>query len=311
MKQPQISVIMTVFNNSTTLAKSIESILQQSFKDFELLIVEDKSEDNSKEIIKKYALQDKRIRPLFNSKNLGISASLNKALKQAKGKYISIQDSDDFSYQNRLELSFNYLEKHKDIFLVGGSIDKIDEQGRLIYRTRRINISSMIIKLILLGKKSVLAHSSVTYRNEGFRYKSIIRGSVDYYFYLNLLKHNKKMKNVSSMFAQYTYNTKGYSMSNSYRQYVEITYLRNSLVKDYFFKENNFDKMNKKYFNYLLENMKNQKIKLKIKNLYRIGEYNKGNSLMWKYIKRCKKIPFKFLVLYVLSFFYKDILRRA
>ena len=92
---PQVTVLMPVFNGEKYLAEAIESILNQTFKDFEFLIVDDGSEDRSAEIINSY--KDKRIKLLRNERNLGVSRSCNKGIKLAEGKYIARMDCDDIS----------------------------------------------------------------------------------------------------------------------------------------------------------------------------------------------------------------------
>ena len=104
-----ISVIMSVYNDSKYLKDSIDSILNQTFKEFELIIVDDCSTDNSLEIIKEYALKDNRVKIIENNKNLGLAVSLNKAWKEAKYDYIARIDGDDICLLDRFEKQMNYL----------------------------------------------------------------------------------------------------------------------------------------------------------------------------------------------------------
>jgi glycosyltransferase involved in cell wall biosynthesis len=115
-KIPAVTVMMPVFNAEKYLYQSIDSILYQTFEDFELIIIDDGSSDKSAKIID--AFSDGRIKLIKNVKNLGLTASLNKAIKQAKGKYISRMDADDISFPKRLELQFNFLEENPDIDLI-------------------------------------------------------------------------------------------------------------------------------------------------------------------------------------------------
>ena len=109
MNNPAISVIMTAYNTEKYIKEAIESILNQTFKDFEFIIVDDGSTDNTRLIIEEYAKKDRRIKILYNKKNLGIVKSLNKAIAIAKGKYIARMDSDDVSKLNRLEKQFVFM----------------------------------------------------------------------------------------------------------------------------------------------------------------------------------------------------------
>ncbi len=108
---------MSVYNGEEYLREAIDSILNQTFGDFEFLIIDDGSRDNSLEILKSF--KDKRIRIIENKKNLGLIASLNKGLKLAKGKYIARMDADDIALPERFEKQFDFMEKNPEIGVCG------------------------------------------------------------------------------------------------------------------------------------------------------------------------------------------------
>ena len=110
MSYPLVSVVMSVFNGGTFLKNSIESVINQSYKDLELIIINDGSTDDSKIIIKEYAKLDSRIIQI-NQKNIGLTKSLNKGINIARGKYIARQDADDISMPNRFNKQLFWLEK--------------------------------------------------------------------------------------------------------------------------------------------------------------------------------------------------------
>ena len=116
MKSPKISVLMPNYNCEKYLSESIESILNQSFTDFEFIIIDDGSSDKSWKIIQDYAKQDKRIIAIKNKENLWISWNRNKLLEKAKWKYIVWQDSDDISMHDRIEKQYEYMKLHTDIW---------------------------------------------------------------------------------------------------------------------------------------------------------------------------------------------------
>ena len=120
---PCVTVIMPVFNTAPYLALAIESILNQTFSDFEFLIFDDSSTDNSLEIIKKYALIDDRIVYFHNDKNQGLVECLNQGIKISRGDYIARMDSDDISELYRLENQIAFLQENKEIGIVGGWIE--------------------------------------------------------------------------------------------------------------------------------------------------------------------------------------------
>ena len=109
--QPLISVIMSTYNNSGSLEASIKSILNQTYENIELLVIDDGSKDDTREIIKK--LKEKRLRPFQNRSNIGLTKSLNKLIPLSNGKYIARQDDDDTSFPNRLEIQVKKLENSK------------------------------------------------------------------------------------------------------------------------------------------------------------------------------------------------------
>src|SRR3990167_10971452 len=108
--KPKISVIMSVYNGMPFLKEAVASILKQTYRNFEFIIVDDGSRDKSWEYLK--SLKDTRIKLLKNGRNLGLAASLNKALKKAKGDFIARMDADDVSFPQRLETQIKFLEKN-------------------------------------------------------------------------------------------------------------------------------------------------------------------------------------------------------
>jgi len=131
-KTPAISVIMPAHNAADFIAEAIESILEQSFSDFELIIINDGSTDKTYQIAKEYALQDKKIKVISYRKNKGESAAANLGFKKAKGKYIARMDADDIAHKDRLSKQISFLEKNKDYILVGSQANIIDEFGNII-----------------------------------------------------------------------------------------------------------------------------------------------------------------------------------
>lgn len=129
----KISVVMPVYNAEAFLGDAIESILDQTFQNFEFIIVEDASTDNSFKIIKKYMKLDNRIILLRNEENLGIAETRTKGTKHAKGKFIAVADADDISIPTRFTRQFEYLELHNDCGVVGGFIELFDsDTGKII-----------------------------------------------------------------------------------------------------------------------------------------------------------------------------------
>lgn len=120
MTKPMVSVVMPVYNGSKYLKEAIDSILNQTFTNFELIIINDGSTDNSEDII--FSYQDRRIYYLKNEHNKGICITLNRGLDNARGKYIARMDCDDISMPQRLAKQVNYLERHRDVGALGTDI---------------------------------------------------------------------------------------------------------------------------------------------------------------------------------------------
>ena len=140
MTEALVSVVMPVYNGAKYLNESIDSILQQTFSDFEFIIINDGSTDNSLEIIKSY--NDERI-VLINQENQGVATSLNNGIKIAKGEYIARMDADDISYDDRFRIQVNFLKNNPDVIIVGSNADVIDKDGNFVYTTNKplVNVS--------------------------------------------------------------------------------------------------------------------------------------------------------------------------
>ena len=125
--QPLLSVLMPVFNSEQFVAEAIGSILNQTFKNFEFLILDDASTDKSFEIVKDFEKKEPRIKVFKNEKNLGVVESRNKLINLSTGKYIAWLDSDDIAFENRFEEQIKFLEQHPEIGLVGAWLIKCDK----------------------------------------------------------------------------------------------------------------------------------------------------------------------------------------
>lgn len=133
-KRPLVSVIMPVYNAGAYLVEAIESILDQTFTDFEFIIVDDASTDNSVKIIGRYAKKyPKKIIPLFLTKNRnnGGDACANEGYKIARGKFIARMDADDIAHPNRLEKQLAYMKNHPGVIVLGTQALVIDKEGRV------------------------------------------------------------------------------------------------------------------------------------------------------------------------------------
>ena len=181
---PKISVVMPVYNSERYLREAIDSILAQTFSDFEFIIIDDGSQDSSPDIVRSYT--DKRIRFYQNEHNMGVAATLNRGLDLASGEYIARMDSDDISLPERFEKQIVYLETYPDIAVCGTNV-------RFFGAKRGIHICSdtpeqMRVDLLF---NSCLAHPSVMmrgnlFREYGLRYEEQFNGIEDYAMWVSI-----------------------------------------------------------------------------------------------------------------------------
>ena len=183
----EISVLLSVYNGEKWIYDSIQSVLNQTFTNFEFIIINDGSTDETKNIIEKFLVQDKRIR-LINQPNLGLTPSLNNGLKIAKGKWIARIDCDDIALPERLERQYIYGEK-TNACLIGCQSKIIDKNSKTI---NFVKVPTTHKKLVrnLKSQKKFFSHSSAFFKKEiviregGYR-RALIK-SQDYDLWLRL-----------------------------------------------------------------------------------------------------------------------------
>ncbi len=163
---PKISVIMAVYNGEKYLKEAVESILNQTFRDFEFLIVDDGSTDETLKILEEYGERDERIRVIRNSENIGLTKSLNKAIKLAKGKYIARMDADDVSLPERLEKQLAFMEKNPEVGLLGTACYEINSKGEIVGDKFHPSSDKELKKTLI--KRNPFSHPSVMLRREVF-----------------------------------------------------------------------------------------------------------------------------------------------
>jgi glycosyltransferase involved in cell wall biosynthesis len=173
---PTISVVMSVFNAGPYLRQAVESVLGQSFGDFEFIIIDDGSSDGSGDHLRAYAGRDPRIR-LTVRENKGLTVTLNEALTQARGEFVARMDCDDLSLPTRFAAQLAYLRADPSIVCAGGHFELIDEKGRLLTRLRPPSDDASIQRLLLAG------HTAICHPAAMMRRDAVMRvGGYDPYF---------------------------------------------------------------------------------------------------------------------------------
>jgi len=161
MKKIDITVLMPVYNGDKYLKKAIDSILEQSFKNFELLLINDGSTDNSQTIIDSYS--DNRIKVVLNEKNIGLINTLNKGLKLSKGKYVCRFDCDDISMPDRLMEQFLFLERNPSHVLVGSNVEIINECSKRVKLKKYPEMHDEIMMGMMFSNQ--ICHPAVMFKN--------------------------------------------------------------------------------------------------------------------------------------------------
>lgn len=187
MNQPLISVIMSTYNDELYIEKSLESILHQTVRDFELIIFDDCSSDGTVAKIREY--EDARIHLICNEENCGLTKNLNKGLRIAKGRYIARMDGDDISELTRFEKQLAFLEKHPEVYLISCHAQNFGESN-LVNRIKG-NSDELQCRMLI---RPVFAHPGFMMRreliDEGFLYDESFRTAQDYEFAVRVAKEH-------------------------------------------------------------------------------------------------------------------------
>lgn len=185
----KISVLMTVYNAEKYVANSVQSILLQKYKNFELIIIDDLSTDRSVNILKK--IKDKRIKFYSLKKKLGRTKALNFALSKSNSNIIAIQDADDVSHKDRFAQCMDILTKNKNIGLVATDFRIIDKNGNILSQSEKYLKINKIKRLKFIN---TIAHSSIIFQRNKLKncvYNESYVYAQDYELILRFLKYSK------------------------------------------------------------------------------------------------------------------------
>ncbi len=165
--EPLVSVIIPTYNGKKYLGVAIDSVLSQTYKNIEVIVINDGASDGTKQVIEKFIEKDARIISVENESNLGFVKSLNKGIGYAKGKYIArLDDDDSWASPQKLEKQVEFLEAHPEYVLTGGGLIQIDGSGEEMIRYLFPEKDEDIRRVILVD--NVIAHSSVVFRKDSF-----------------------------------------------------------------------------------------------------------------------------------------------
>ncbi|WP_339147875.1 MULTISPECIES: glycosyltransferase family 2 protein [unclassified Sutcliffiella] len=186
MSSPLVSVITPSYNAERFIAETIESVKKQTFTDWEMIIVDDCSSDNTREILQDYAANDPRIKPIFLKENSGAAVARNTALNEAKGDYVAFLDSDDFWLPEKLEKQLAFMQQHNHAFSYT-AYNLMDESGNLLDKVIRIPSEidyKGLLKNTIIGCLTVM----IDRRQVGQLQMPLIRTRQDYALWLQVLR---------------------------------------------------------------------------------------------------------------------------
>lgn len=204
---PQVSILMASYNGAKFIGQALDSIVNQTFSDFELIVINDASSDNTLKISEEYASKDSRIRLYSNEKNLGLTASLNTALKYVSPdcKLICRMDDDDVCMPNRLEMQTDYFRRHDDADVVGSNAFIIDDENRIIGERKMPAEHEKI--MLSLPRYNPMIHSSTMIKCDVLKsvggYNENFRTSQDYELWFRLAASGAKFANISENLLKY------------------------------------------------------------------------------------------------------------
>lgn len=181
-----VSIIMAVHNESGHLENALLSIQQQDFQDWELIIVDDASSDDSYAIINKFSEEDPRIKPMRNLRNLGLAASLNRALAGSEGALIARMDGDDQCFLNRLSLQVSFLQKNQAVDVLGAGAINVTDSGRILGEIYRRELHDDLV--VAIYRENPFIHPTIIARRKFFvelgGYDESLRRAQDYDLWL-------------------------------------------------------------------------------------------------------------------------------
>ena len=286
---PKVSVVMSCYNAEKYLRPAIDSILNQTFGDFEFIIWNDGSTDSTEEIIKSYV--DPRIR-YFYHENTGLGRALNLACKEAVGEYIARMDADDIALPSRFEKEVDFLDKNQNYVLVSSAVNYIDEGGNYLGRSFPYTWDRIIKRVVF--RTSLIVHPAVMYRRNSYcmsiGYMDILGGE-DRVLWGHMASLGK-YKNLSMPLLNYRVLPNSLSHINSRTPYSFILYgLREKIARDNIVDEYDIQLHNQVYL-YAKSSKKT------VKNKVDIGDVNQLSIIYDKLSAFIKPIFFEKIIIF-------------
>lgn len=238
LSNPLVTVFITAYNSEKYISESLESVINQTYKNLEILIIDDGSSDDTNKIIRTY--KDKRIRLITNDENMGIPFNRIKSVEIARGEFLAILDADDVSMLNRIENQVKFMNENKEV-LVAGSFYKIFG-NKIINRKYRLNLDSDEMKISLIFRNPLLNSSSIIRLNKikelGINYNHKYFVAQDYGLWADISKVGE-IVNIPQVLVNYRFGhnniTKLSSQKKSLQRKKVIDCIHNDLLDHYGF----------------------------------------------------------------------------
>lgn len=215
-----VSVLIPCYNTVRYVEEAVRSIMAQTYRNMEIICVDDCSTDGTREVLERLAKEDSRIRLVYNKKNIGCTKTLNRGITLVRGKYIARMDSDDVSMPERIEKQVKYLEENKDISIVSGNLVTIDEDGVEKERSCVPTESASVFATVIWW--NCVTHPLIMGRIEVFRknpYDKRFRTAQDYELWCRLLyKKGIRIANIRDVLLKYRIHSANASTVNAKKQ---------------------------------------------------------------------------------------------
>lgn len=264
--KPEISVIMSVYNGETYLKEAIESVVKQTFKNWELIIINDCSTDSTSEILAEFASNDERIKVYTNEVNLKLPTSLNKAISLCNGKYIARMDADDICLPDRFEKQYKFMEENQDVALSSCRFMTVKNgvyaSGGAGGRCDNEALRAMLLVVNPILHPGVIAKAEVMKK---FNYDTTLTCTEDLELWTRMAMDNQKMQILPECLLIYRLHDKQITSTTLERQHTEVL------------------KIQKKYYSSLLREMDKE-----MQEFYISGIYFKENTDIHKFIEYAK-----------------------
>ena len=232
-----ISVILSTFNNEEYLESAIKSILNQTYTNFEFIVIDDASNDETGKILNRYKKIDTRIKVFRNIKNLGLTKSLNIAIKNATGEFLARMDDDDISISDRFESQLAEFKKNPKLMVLGGSIKRIDEKNDYLDNTL-INFSNNFSDTKFVSKYfNPIAHPTAMIRKELFNhielYDERYRSSQDFDLWKRVIEKNFQIYSLKKHVLNYRIHNSSVSIKDNASQSLNFLKIKHSIDNNF------------------------------------------------------------------------------